>query len=350
MTSIKMNVFAINDYASGALQVMKQPLPPPPETGQVQLALRGTSINPIDQLIAKGYGAPLFNGRNRFPQVLGRDGVAEVLAIGRGVTDLKPGQRVLVAVSPKTGGTYAEVFNVPRRCVAPIADSLPDQVAAGLGYAGLTALQALDALGLSPGTSFGKRLCINGASGGVGSIALVLASRWGADITAVASRKNHAWLQTIADCQVIDYRDPEAVGSISSDLILNLASPAEEFDRCSDPLLAALRARSAKDQCYATTVTPILPYITSKGIVGGLVASGKTYLQRRLRLKFKGIDYHWVMFRENPEHLAFLADVFAESQSASPVGARSSLRDLPSSFSDPGRDSAPGKMVFLAED
>src|SRR5690606_14429740 len=101
-----------------------------------------------------------------------------------------------------------------------------DVTAAGLGYAGLTALQALAAVNLSANTARGKQVCINGASGGVGSIAVILALRWGARVTAVASRQNRTWLQRLGAHQIVDYHDSAAMADIDADIIVNCATPA----------------------------------------------------------------------------------------------------------------------------
>lgn len=343
-----MKAFVIGTYTSGLLMAAEIEPPPAPARGEVQLRLLGTSINPVDQLIARGYGAPLFNPRRRFPLVPGRDALARVLAVGPGIGDLHPGQRVLVAASPRTGGTYARVFNLPRRCLAPIDSRLSDAAAASLGYAGLTALQALAKAGISAGTAPGRRLCINGASGGVGSIALLLASRWGAEVTAVASQKNHAWLQALAPCTVVDYRDAAAMADISADVVLNCATPAAGERAGTDPLLHALRQGRARQRTYVTTITPLLGNVTQDGVLPGLAASGIDFLKRSLMLRREGIAYHWLMFRENPGQLAQLAEFFAQHDSPEVIGARFELDDLPAQFNGTDEKRTPGKSIFLS--
>lgn len=343
-----MRAFVIEDYAGGTLLAEQVAPPPPPAKGEVQLQLLGTSINPVDRLIAGGYGAPLFNPRRRFPVILGRDAVARVIATGRGVRDLHPGQRVLVAASPRTGGTYGELFNLPRRCLAAIDHRLSDDMAAGLGYAGLTAWQALAAAGLSAHTAAGRQICINGASGGVGSLALLLASRWGATVTAVASQRNHAWLQALAPCAVVDYRDPAALGDIRADIVLNCATAAATERAGADPLLQVVRRSTARHRAYVTTVHPVLANVTQSGVVMGLAASGAAFLARSLMLRREGIAYRWVMFAESPEQLAQLAEFCSRPDTPDIVGVRLGLEALPGQFNRPDDKSPPGKTVFLA--
>ena len=339
-----MKAFTIVDQNTGTLRPTEVPAPPAPANNQVQLELIGTSINPIDPLVARGYGAPLLNTKRQVPLIPGRDAVARVVDVGKGVTDLRPGQRVIVAASPRTGGTYAAAFNLPRKCVAPIKDSLSDANAAGLGYAGLTALQALAAAGLSADNARGKTLCINGASGGVGSIALVLARRWGATITAVASLRNQDWVRRLGADQTVDYSDPAAMAAIDADVILNFAAPDDTHRQ--DPLLDGLRRRNTPGRAYVNTTNPVLSLATEKGVVGGLATSGGIYLKKRLAARRAGIHYRWVLFQENAEQLAYLAKVFADPNTPTVVSDSRPLDALPEAFNDPKGPPSPGKGVF----
>jgi NADPH:quinone reductase-like Zn-dependent oxidoreductase len=343
-----MKAFTIVDQNTGTLRPTEVPAPPAPADNQVQLELIGTSINPIDPLVARGYGAPLLNTKRQVPLIPGRDAVARVVDVGKGVTDLRPGQRVIVAASPRTGGTYAAAFNLPRKCVAPIKDSLSDANAAGLGYAGLTALQALAAAGLSADNARGKRLCINGASGGVGSIALVLARRWGAQITAVASQRNQDWVQRLGADETVDYRDPTAMAAIDADIILNFASPVGD-NHGQDPLLDLLRRRDTPGRAYANPTNPVLSLATEKGVVRGLATSGGIYARKRLAARRAGIRYRWVLFQENAERLAYLAEVFADPNTPTIVSDSRPLDALPEAFNDPKGPPSPGKAVFLVD-
>lgn len=342
-----MKAFTIVDQNTGTLRETDVPAPPAPADNQVQLELIGTSINPIDPLVAKGYGAPLLDRKGPGARITGRDAVARVVEVGKGVTDLRPGQRVMVAASPRTGGTYAEIFNLPRKCVAPIDDSLNDATAAGLGYAGLTALQALAAAGLSADNARGRIMCINGASGGVGSIALVLARRWGATITAVASQRNQDWVRRLGADKTVDYRDPDAMAAIDADIILNFAAPGDNHRQ--DPLLDLLRRRNTPGRAYVNTTNPVLSSVTDKGVVGGLATSGGIYARKRLVARRAGIRYRWVLFKEAPEQLAYLAKVFADPNTPTIVSDSQPLDALPAAFNDPKGVPSPGKGVFLVD-
>ncbi len=338
-----MKALGIHDYQQGKLANLDVAEPSPPGSDQVQLSPLGISMNPIDHLLATGYGAPLFNPKRQFPVVLGRDAVAQVVSVGSGVSGLEPGQRVLVACSPRTGGTYAERVNVPLRCVAALYDPrLSDVVAAGLGYAGLTALQALSAAGLDEGHANGKHLCINGASGGVGSIALILAAARGARITAVASSPNHDWLRSLAPCTPVDYRDCNAMRSIQADIVINLAPAGTN-----DPLLEIVKNSAAKHRAYVTTTTPLISRVTEKGRLKGLSGGGAYLMKKKLHLARHGVRYRWVMFRESAAGLASLAAFFSRYPHINPVGSHLGLEHLGHTFNDATPRRHPGKAVFL---
>ncbi|MFT0138043.1 alcohol dehydrogenase catalytic domain-containing protein [Alcanivoracaceae bacterium MT1] len=337
-----MKAFGVHHYDDGGLIELSVPAPPRPAADEVQLGPYGTSMNPIDGLLAKGYGAPLFNPKGRFPVILGRDAVARVVAVGKGVRGLESGQRVLVACSPRTGGTWAERFNVPLRCVTPLDDQrLTDITAAGLGYAGITALQALAAVNLDATRAAGARLCINGASGGVGSIVLALAATWGAKVTAVASSPHHDWLRSLAPCTPVDYRDRDALSAIQADIVINLAPG-------NDPMLDLLHTSPANYRAYATTVTPLLSEITDKGTLKGLASGGALLMGKRFRLARHGIRYRWVVFKESARDLATLAGFFARHPHIDPVSQRLAQKHLPDATNGTGENIAPhGKTVFL---
>lgn len=342
-----MKALAIKYYAEGSLESVNLPEPPLPGPNQIQLALIGTSINPFDQKLVTGYGAPLFNPRKRFPIVPGRDAVATVANVGKNVTGYEVGQRVVVASSARIAGTYAERFNVPAKCTTPITDSrLSIATAAALGYSGLTAMQSLASAGLTAKTSKGKKICIHGASGGVGSIALVLASAWGAHITATASPRNHTWIRSLCDCSVIDYADATSISQIEADIVLNFAASASAMN---DPLIDILKRSNAKGKAYATVMHPLLENITERGKFKGLLASGALLIRKKRAYAKSGVNYSWVVFKENPEHLSELVSIFSQARDINVVGSQGTLTELPHAFNTDAPAGSPGKSVFVGK-
>jgi NADPH:quinone reductase-like Zn-dependent oxidoreductase len=78
-------------------------------------------------------------------------------------------------------GSWAQLAAISTRVLAPIPDGVSDAQAATLPTAGLTALRALEVVGLV----LAKRVLITGATGGVGRIAIQLARESGAHVTAL---------------------------------------------------------------------------------------------------------------------------------------------------------------------
>ena len=343
-----MQACLIERYSSGELHFDDVSKPNSPATKQVQIQMLGTSINPIDQLIVAGYGAPIFNPKSRFPVIPGRDGIGRVLKCGTGVKGIEPGQRVLVAVSPRAGGTYADVVNVPLNSVISIPDSLSDELAAGIGYAGLTALQSLSAAGVTEASAKDQRIIINGASGGVGSIAVVLATHWGAHVTGTASSKNHVWLNQLGCYNVVDYNNHADMSRLDAGIVLNFAPPRGEHRVAEDPLLQELCRRQGRRKAYVTTVTPLLGQVTERGLLPGLGSGLSMLMKRRVSSALHGIKYRWVLFKENQAELRLLADVFSQPGVPSVISASNPIGSLPAVFNG-GTGSGNGKQVFMWE-
>ena len=80
------------------------------------------------------------------------------------------------------GGSWSELVAVPLERLAPLPDTVSDEVAATLPVAGLTALRALRALG----DVIGRAVLVTGVRGAAGNVAAQLARAAGADVTGLA--------------------------------------------------------------------------------------------------------------------------------------------------------------------
>src|SRR5438045_6285756 len=147
---------------------------------------------------------------------LGVDFAGTVEAVGKNVTQFKPGDEVFGG----RGGAFA-TYGCPRatRAVAlkPASASLED--AASVNIAGITALQALRDKGK---VELGQKVLINGASGGVGTFAVQIAKSFGADVTGVCSTRNVDLVKSLGADHVIDYtKEDFAKGAERYDVILD---------------------------------------------------------------------------------------------------------------------------------
>src|SRR6476659_11231212 len=130
---------------------------------------------------------------------LGVDFAGTVEAVGKNVTQFKPGDEVFGG----RGGAFAQ-YVCPRaaRAVALKPAGMSFEDAASVNIAGITALQALRDKGkVQPG----QKVLINGASGGVGTFAVQIAKSLGADVTGVCSTRNVDLVKSLGADRVIDY-------------------------------------------------------------------------------------------------------------------------------------------------
>jgi NADPH:quinone reductase-like Zn-dependent oxidoreductase len=193
---------------------------PTPNDDQVLVRVRAASINPYDWHFIEGtpYIMRLMGVGLRKPKDtrLGVDFAGTVEAVGKNVTQFKPGDDVFGG----RGGAFAEyVCARANRAVALKPANLTFEQAASVNIAGITALQALRDKGkIQPG----EKVLINGASGGVGTFAVQIAKSFGADVTGVCSTRNVDLVRSLGADHVIDYtKEDFAKGEPRYDVILD---------------------------------------------------------------------------------------------------------------------------------
>jgi NADPH:quinone reductase-like Zn-dependent oxidoreductase len=166
----------------------------------VLVRVRATSLNAVDwyRLTGRPYIArPLTGLRKPKSSDLGGDFAGVVEAIGAGVADLAPGDEVYGC----QGGAFAE-YVAASTAVGRKPSNLSFEEAAAVPIAGLTALQGLrDHGGVRPG----RKVLVNGASGGVGTFAVQIAKALGAEVHAVCSTRNVEQARELGADRVFDY-------------------------------------------------------------------------------------------------------------------------------------------------
>jgi NADPH:quinone reductase-like Zn-dependent oxidoreductase len=155
---------------------------PEPGPGEVLIRVRASAMNPHDDHVRSGMARSYLD--YDLPAVLGTDVAGEVAAIGSGVSRVAVGSRVfgLERSFRVHAGTFAEYVVLPEDFVAKTPPNIDDSTAGALGLASLTALKAIHAAQLEPGTT----ILINGATGGVGCYATQFAIAAGASVLATA--------------------------------------------------------------------------------------------------------------------------------------------------------------------
>jgi NADPH:quinone reductase-like Zn-dependent oxidoreductase len=254
--------------------------------------------------------------------VPGVDVAGVVDAVGEGVTRFRVGDEVFGFAK----GAFAEYARAPESRLAHKPVNLTAQQSAALGVSGLTALQGLrDHARVREGQS----VLIIGASGGVGTYAVQLARRFGADVTAVCSTSKVDMVRSLGVRRVIDYTERDfAEGGERYDAILDIGGNAS---------LARLRR----------ALTPDGTLVIAGGESGGRWLGGTDRQLRALVLsRFVGQTLTTFVARENAEDLIVLAQL-VESGSVAPVIDRTyPLAEVPDAIRYVEQGRARGKVVI----
>ncbi|GAA2832298.1 NADP-dependent oxidoreductase [Kitasatospora paracochleata] len=187
-----MKAIAIRRY--GGPEVVEYTELPDPKVGpdSVLVRVRAAGVNPVDWKVREGRLDGILDAH--FPLVMGFDCAGTVQAVGGGVTEFRPGDEVIGYVRKDCleHGTYAELVAAPVRTLARKPAALDWAQAGGLPLAGLTAYQALvKALDVRAG----ETVLVHAAAGGVGSLAVQIATHLGARVIGTAAERNHLFLR-----------------------------------------------------------------------------------------------------------------------------------------------------------
>ena len=235
-----MKAVVYTDYGSPDVLEIRDIKKPVPSDDQVLVKVRAVSVNPYDWHFIEGkpyiMRAMMVGLRKPKDPRLGVDYAGTVEAVGKNVTQFKPGDDVFGG----RGGAFAEyVCARADRSITLKPANVTFEQAASVDIAGLTALQGLRDRGhVQPG----QKVLINGASGGVGTFAVQIAKSLGADVTGVCSTRNLDMVRSLGADHVIDYtKEDFTKGEQRYDVILDNVG--------TQPLSGFRRVLTAKGIC-----------------------------------------------------------------------------------------------------
>lgn len=230
-----MKAIVFEKYGSPDVLKLTEVPKPTPNDNQVLVKIAAASLNPLDwhRLRAAPFVVRLSDGfsKPKDPRI-GADIAGRVEAVGKDVTQFKPGDAVFGEIG---AGGLAEYVCVTEKQVALKPDNLSFAQAAAVPVAALTALQTLRDHGQ---VQAGQHVLINGASGGVGTFAVQMAKLFGAQVTAVCSTRNIEMVKSLGADHVIDYsRENPSRSSQPFDLIVDNVGnfSAGDYKRCLKP-------------------------------------------------------------------------------------------------------------------
>jgi NADPH2:quinone reductase len=273
-----MKAIAYDRFGSSDVLALQELPDPHPGSDSVLVQVKAASLNPVDYKAREGYLQGVID--TVFPAVPGWDVAGVIVKAGLDTPEFEVGDEILAYARKDviSGGTVAELVEVPVRTAARKPEGLSFEDAAALPLAGLTALQTVRRAGVSAGST----VLIHAAAGGVGSYATQLAVLAGARVVGTASEGNHEYLRSLG-------AEPVAYGEGLVEAARGLAP--EGFDHILDFV-----GNGALD-----TVPQLLR-------AGGTVAS---ITDPAARDEYGG-QYIWV--RPNPEDLAELAQLAADGR------------------------------------
>ena len=230
-----MKAIVYTKYGSPDVLQFKEVEKPEPKDNQVLVKVHAASANALDwrrfefsPILARLVEGGLLKPKDTS---MGADVAGRVEAVGKSVTQFKPGDAVFGVAK----GAFAEYVCAAEHKLALKPDNISFEVAAAVPVAAFTALQALRDKGrIQPG----QKVLINGASGGVGTFAVQIAKVFGAEVTAVCSTRNLDIARSIGADHVIDYmREDFTKNGQHYDLILavNGYHPILDYRRALSP-------------------------------------------------------------------------------------------------------------------
>jgi len=288
------------DYGINNLNVQEIEKPTPTDD-QVLVRVHAASLNPLDGHFVRGmWLARLMGGGLRKPKDtrLGVDYAGTVEAVGKNVTQFKPGDEVF---GGRNGALAQYICPRADRAIALKPANMSFEQASSVGVAAITALQGLRDKGH---VQAGQKVLINGASGGVGTFAVQIAKSLGADVTGVCSTRNVDLVRSLGADHVIDYTKEDFT----------------KGDRRYDVIFDNVQNHTFSERRRVLTPNGICVLVGLGG--AGWHADTQTHLIRSfttpLMSKFTNQKFTFFVAQLNHDDLAFLGDLM-QSGKVTPV-------------------------------
>ena len=334
-----MKAIVYRNYGSPDVLGLEEIEKPSAGDNEVLIKVRAASVNPLDLLFrGTSYMVRMITGLRKPKDTrLGVDVAGQVEAVGRNVTQFKPGD----AVFGTCKGAFAEYVCAPESALVVKPDNVTFEQAASVPIAALTALQGLRLGGLGLGglgdkghIQPGQKVLINGASGGVGTFAVQIAKSFGADVTGVCSTRNVEMVRSIGAKQVFDYTREDFTKSGQSydqryDLILDCVG--------NHSLLAHRRALNPNGVCVVAGAKGLWDFLTR--------ALTAPVLSRLVSQKFVTF-----IAKINKQDLTIMGELMATRKVTPVIDRRYSLSEVPEAIRYLETRHARGKVVITLGD
>ncbi|OLE69676.1 alcohol dehydrogenase [archaeon 13_1_20CM_2_51_12] len=321
-----MKAIVITKYGSPDVLQFEEVEKPTPKDNQVLVKVQAASANPLDwhgirgkPFIARLMGTGLLRPKS---SKVGADVAGRVEAVGKDVTQFKPGDEVFGGCN----GSFAEYACAREDRVALKPANLSFEEVAAVPVAAYTALQGLRDKGhIQPG----QKVLVNGASGGVGTFAVQIAKSFGAEVTGVCSTRNLDMLRKIGADHVIDYTQED------------FTKNGQRYDL----ILDAVGNHSVSD--YKRALNP-------EGVCVVVGFSGMSYMIQHMIVgsfasKTGSKKISMMLTKPNKEDLIFMKQLLEDGKVVPVIDRRYPLSEVPEAIRYLEAGHAQGKVIITVE-
>jgi NADPH:quinone reductase-like Zn-dependent oxidoreductase len=319
-----MKAIVYCDYGPPEVLRLETVRKPVPNDNQVLVKVRAASVNPYDWHFMRGepFIMRIDAGLRKPKEVrLGIDFSGTVEAVGRSVTQFKPGDAVFGGRS----GSFAEYVVISEKNLMLKPENVTFEQAGGVQIAGITALQGLrDHAKVQPG----EKVLINGASGGVGTFAVQIAKQLGAHVTGVSSTRNVEMVRSLGADEVVDYtKEDFTKGTERYDAIIDLVGNHGIFE-------------------VRRALTPNGRYVMIGGRKGKWLAPMDTTLKLLAVSPFVRQDMKFMLSKPSRDDLQFLAGLMADGKLTTVIDRTYTLTEAAEAMRHLETGRARGKIII----
>ena len=322
-----MKAIVYTKYGPPDVLQLKDVEKPTPRDDEVLIKVHAASINSWDWDLLRG----TFQGRlagllkPKF-KILGCDIAGRVVAVGKNVKHLKPGDEVFGDTSgfrARDWGAFAEFVSAREDILALKSAKMTFVQAAAIPQAAILALQ-----GLRKGRiQKGQKVLINGAGGGGGTFAIQIAKSIGTHVTGVDSTEKLDIVRSIGADEVIDYiKEDFTKNGQRYDLILDVITTRSVFDY----------KRALAPKGIYVTVGGATPRLLQLALLGPFISRGR---------KFKILGH-----KTNKKDLNILTELFDEGKVKPVIDKCYPLAETPEAFRHFGEGHFKGKVVITMDE
>ncbi len=284
--------------------------------GEVLVRVHAASVNAYDVGVAAGFMKDFLP--YEFPAVIGNDVAGTIESVGEGVGGFSTGVRVFGMMGGRGSihdGSFAERANPQAASIVLAPNDLSDSDAGSLAVAGTTAMSSVEAV--DPGE--GARVLVVGATGGVGSFAIQLATLRGAHVIASVRPGDEDFVADLGAAETVDY---------TGDLIAAIR------ERYPDGIDAVIDAVNRDHDAFAGLAGVVRVGGRATSTVGGAGESSQ----------IRGVSASNV--GGEPGHLSALADLVVQGKLRVAIRRTYTLADAGRALQDFAHEHTLGKLVI----